>query len=98
MINANMAMCLLDNEIHKKADLAMIAEELLKFENVEASFAIGKLSEEVIGVSARSVGNINVEKIMNAIGGGGHKTDAAAQLEHITIQEVKTKIEEIVNA
>ena len=43
MINANMAMCLLDNEIHKKADLAMIAEELLKFENVEASFAIGKL-------------------------------------------------------
>ena len=45
MINANMAMCLLDNEIHKKADLAMIAEELLKFENVEASYAIGKHSE-----------------------------------------------------
>ena len=78
----------------KKADLAMIAEELLKFENVEASFAIGKLSEEVIGVSARSVGNINVEKIMNAIGGGGHKERSGFITDKFTLDEIKKGVKE----
>lgn len=97
MLNQRMAMCILDDDVYKKADLAMIAEELLKFEDVEASFTIGKLSHQVIGVSARSVGKIDVEKIMNAIGGGGHKTDAAAQLEQVTMEDVKKQIEQIVN-
>lgn len=96
MINHNMAMCILDDGIHTKADLAMTAEEILKFEDVEVSFAIGKLSDQVTGVSARSVGNIDVEKIMAQIGGGGHKTDAAAQLENFTMPEIREKIEQIV--
>jgi len=96
MINHNMAMCILDDGIHTKADLAMTAEEILKFEDVEVSFAIGKLSDQVTGVSARSVGNIDVEKIMTQIGVGGHKTDAAAQLENFTMPEIREKIEQIV--
>ncbi len=97
MINENMALCTMDMEIYAPKDLAEIAEQLLQFDNVEASFSIGKIKENVIGISARSLGNIDVEEIMEQIGGGGHKTDAACQLPNTTIEEAKTRILEIVN-
>lgn len=81
MITDNMALCVADNHIYQKKDLAAIAEELLQFENVEASFAIGKISNNKIGISARSLGKINVEQIMQKLGGGGHMTEAATELK-----------------
>ena len=89
MINSNIAMCLTDDEIYEKKDLAEIAEELLQFENVEASFVIGKVEDNLIDISARSIGTINVESYMAAIGGGGHINEAAAQIKDITIKEAK---------
>lgn len=97
MINKNTALCTMDAEIYTPKDLAEIAEQLLQFDNVEVSFSIGKIKENVIGISARSLGNIDVEKIMEQLGGGGHKTDAASQLVDITIEEAKKRIIEIVN-
>lgn len=97
MINDNMALCMMDENIYNPKDLAEIAEQLLQFDHVEASFAIGRLGKTVVGISARSLGNIDVENIMSVLGGGGHKTDAAVQLENITIKEAKEKILEIVN-
>lgn len=96
MINHNMAMCILDENIYGKEDLAAIAEQLLQFDDVEASFAIGKISQITIGVSARSIGKIDVEKIMTKLGGGGHTTEAAAQIKKTTIDKVKNSIIEIV--
>ena len=96
MINRNMAMCILDDNIYDKEDLATIAEELLQFDEVEASFSIGKLSKTTIGVSARSIGKINVEEIMTQLGGGGHITEAAAQIKKSSIDKVKKAIIEIV--
>lgn len=64
---------------------------------MEASFTIGRLEKNVIGVSARSLGNVNVEEIMSILGGGGHLTDAAAQLANAKMEEVKNRIIEIVN-
>lgn len=95
MINSNMAMCIINKEC-TSVDLATLAEELLNFEDVEASFTIGKLDEETIGVSARSLGKINVEKIMEKLGGGGHKSNAATQIKNKKLQEVKQKIIELV--
>lgn len=89
MISDNMAMCLADGGIYESKDLASISEELLKFENVSASFTIGNLSDNLIGVSARSIGKINVQEYMNTLGGGGHYNNAAAQLKDKTIEEVK---------
>lgn len=97
MINENMALCIMDDSIYTPKDLAEIAEQLLQFDKVEASFTIGRLEKNIIGVSARSLGNVNVEEIMSALGGGGHLTDAAAQLFNKTIIEVKDKILKIVN-
>ena len=95
MINSNMAMCIINKEC-TSVDLATLAEELLNFEDVEASFTIGKLDEETIGVSARSLGKINVEKIMEKLGGGGHKSNAATQIKDKKLQEVKQEIIELV--
>lgn len=95
MINSNMAMCIINKEC-TSVDLATLAEELLNFEDVEASFTIGKLDEETIGVSARSLGKINVEKIMEKLGGGGHKSNAATQIKNKKLQEVKQEIIELV--
>lgn len=96
MINSNMAMCVTDSKVYKKKDLAKLAENLLEFENVEASFVIGKISSKIVGISARSIGNLNVEEIMSKLGGGGHLNEAAAQFENVSISEVKRKLESVI--
>lgn len=94
-INDNMMICILDKSIYKSSDLAKIAEDILRIQDAEASFAIGYISEKTVGISARSIGKINVEKIMKKLGGGGHKTDAATKIENTSLEEVKKQLEEI---
>lgn len=84
----NMMICKLDKNNHNPSYLATMSEDLLRFDKVEASFTIGILSNKKIGISARSLGNINVEKIIENLGGGGHLTDAACQLD-LTIEEAE---------
>lgn len=97
MINGNMIMCTFDNNIYSKQDLAIIAKDLLNLEGVEASFVIGKTGINETSISARSIGNINVQKIMDKLGGGGHATEAAAQKNNTTISNVKKEIIKIIN-
>lgn len=85
----NMMICKLRKKNYNPSYLATMSEDLLRFDKVEASFTIGKLSNNKIGISARSLGNINVETYMSELGGGGHLTDAACQLENKTIKEVE---------
>lgn len=89
MINENMILCVADMEIYENKDLAAMALDLLQFESVEASFVIAKIKEDTIGISARSIGEIDVEKIMTKLGGGGHKEEAATQIKDKTLDEVK---------
>ncbi len=77
-----------DKEKNDPVELALLADELLSFDGVEASFAVGKLNDGQTGVSARSMGQINVAEIMNKIGGGGHITDAAAQFKNLKTKEI----------
>lgn len=95
MVNDNMIICVLDKTIYAGSDLAKISDELLQIEEVEASFTIGYVSENLVGISARSLGIINVEQIMNKFGGGGHKTEAAARIETEDIKEIKNKLENL---
>lgn len=98
MINSNMAMCIVPTDkFCNKTDLAIIAEKLLEFDKVEASFALGYTEENVVNISSRSLGRINVQKIMNKLGGGGHASEAAAEITDMELNEVKEKIIEIVN-
>lgn len=97
MINEKMSLCVLDHFIYSNKFLASLSEDLLQFENVEASFTIGKLKDQRIGISARSLGNINVLEIIKKLGGGGHLTEAATQIENSTIAEVEKKLLQIIN-
>ena len=92
MINEKMALCVLDQSVYSNKFLASLSEDLLQFENVEASFTIGKLKDQRIGISARSLGNINVLEIIRRLGGGGHLTEAATQIENQTIAEVEKQL------
>lgn len=92
MINDFVAMCISSNSICTNIELAEIAEELLTFEGVKASFVIGKLGDDLVGVSARSLGEIDVSEIMKKMGGGGHSSNAATQLKNRTIKSVKQEI------
>ncbi|MCT7698253.1 MAG: DHHA1 domain-containing protein, partial [Lactobacillus crispatus] len=57
-----------------------------------ASFAITRRSDNTIGISARSMGKINVQIIMEKLGGGGHLSNAATQIKDVTIEEAKQKL------
>ncbi len=82
----------LDDKVHEKKYLATISEALLQFEGIEASFTIGYVDNDIIGISARSIGNVDVEHLMAKLNGGGHKTTAAAQFTNNTLEEVKQKL------
>lgn len=92
MITENIALCVMDNNIYKKYMLALISEDLLQFDKVEASFTIGYVGENIVGISARSIGNIDIENIMYKLGGGGHKTDAATEIKGLTLEDVKNQL------
>ena len=63
--------------------IAQAANDLLRIQGVDASFVAVQVGNGV-NVSARSMGAVNVQVIMESLGGGGHQTMAAAQLKHIT--------------
>lgn len=63
------------------------ADELLTIKYVDASFVLFKTMSNEISISARSMGNLNVQLIMEALGGGGHQTMAGAQLKDVTVNE-----------
>ena len=77
----------------KNANLicAKSADELLTISDITASFVIGDVGEKVC-ISGRSIGDINVQVILEKLGGGGHITLAGAQVEGMTKQEVKQEL------
>ncbi len=74
--------------IYRREDLAKTADTLLFFNDIEASFVIGKIGKDIVGISARSLGNYEISGILEALGGGGDSYNGAAVFEHKTIGEV----------
>lgn len=74
--------------IYRREDLARTADTLLFFNDIEASFVIGKIGKEVVGISARSLGEYDISTILEELGGGGDSYNGAAVFENKTIGEV----------
>ena len=93
MIQYKIAMILADaqNEYTTK-ELARTADYGLNY-GVDASFAVGKISEDIVAVSARSKNNIDVGKVMHEMGGGGNQFSAAAKIKDTSVEEVGKKLE-----
>lgn len=75
--------------IYRREDLAKVADTLLFFNNIEASFVIGKIGKDTIGISARSLGNYDIITILEKLGGGGDNYNGAAKFEKTTISKVE---------
>ncbi|WP_424767770.1 DHH family phosphoesterase [Paenibacillus sp. sgz302251] len=74
--------------------IAQSADTLLNMTDILASFVIGERSDGLIGISARSLGHMNVQVVMERMGGGGHLTNAAAQLEG-SVQEIAERLKKV---
>lgn len=72
--------------------IAQTADILLTMKDISASFVIAYRSDGLIGISARSLGDLNVQLVMEKLGGGGHLTNAAAQVQESSIEDVKLKL------
>ena len=66
-------------------------DELLTISDITASFVLGNSGDKVC-ISGRSIGDINVQVILEKLGGGGHITLAGAQLEGCTLEEAKQEL------
>ena len=70
---------------------------MLNIEDVDASFVIFPTDDGGASVSARSYGRVNVQLIMEKLGGGGHQTMAAAQLKDISVDSAEKMLEDAVS-
>lgn len=77
--------------------IAQTADILLTMQGVAASFVIASRADGKIGISARSLGELNVQLIMEELGGGGHLTNAACQLDVESVEEAKEMLTAILN-
>ena len=76
---------------------AQTADMMLSMENIDASFVVTKREDGRIGISGRSLGNKNVQRVMEKMGGGGHFSNAATQLTDTTIEEAVIQLKEVIS-
>ena len=92
-INDQIAICAGEEDrYYDSVTAAQAADMLLQISNVDASFVITKRSDGGVGVSSRSMGDFNVQVVMEKMGGGGHLANAATQISGKTVAEVKQEL------
>lgn len=84
-----------DEDIHQRQFLAKIADNVITVNTIKAAFCIGRIAENEVGISARSLDEANVQTIMEKLGGGGHFNNAACQIVNISLEEAKEKLIEV---
>ncbi|KIY22887.1 DHH family phosphoesterase [Mesobacillus subterraneus] len=77
--------------------IAQAADILLTMEGVQASFVLSRRVEDTIGISARSLGEVNVQIIMESLDGGGHLSNAATQLADLSIDEAESLLQHAID-
>lgn len=98
IVNRNMAVAVGDEDtIYERSELAKTADTILTFNNIEASFVIGRTGKNEVNISARSLGKVNVEILMKELNGGGHETDAATQIKDVSLEEVKNMLIKLIS-
>lgn len=95
-VKNDIAIALCPPDIKDTVLAAQVADELLNVTDIQASFVIVKIDDEIF-ISGRSFGNINVQVILETLGGGGHMTIAGASLKNISIDEAKEKLQNAID-
>lgn len=86
-----------EDKYYTNVMLAQSADLLLTLKGIECSFAIGYLEEGKVGISARSLGKVNVQLIMEELGGGGHLANAATQIEGVNLDEALERLNDAID-
>ena len=86
-----------EEEIYTRPLLAKVGNELLNIAEIKAVFVAGRVDKDKIAISARSKTEVNVQLIMEKLGGGGHFSMAACQVEENTVKETIDKLEEAID-
>lgn len=76
--------------------LAQVADAALQINDIDAAFTISRMSDDIVGISARSFQKVNVQILLESIGGGGHFSVAAAQLKNRSIKEVVDELKNMI--
>jgi c-di-AMP phosphodiesterase-like protein len=95
-VNNDIAIAICPPDIKDNILAAQVADELLNITGVQASFVLAKIDNEVF-MSGRSFGDINVQVILEELGGGGHMTIAGAKIKDISIDEAKEQLKQAVD-
>ena len=85
-----------DSTTYDTVVISKAADAMLAMSGIEASFVLAKNTQGFISISARSRSKINVQRIMEELGGGGHFNLAAAQIENMGLSEVGDKLTQLV--
>ena len=91
----DLAIAAIDEEC-ERVTAAKAADELLTLSGVQASFVFYPKDGGVY-ISARSLGEVNVQVIVEALGGGGNSTSAGGQLPGVTVDQVRQKLQEAID-
>lgn len=75
--------------------IAQVSESLLDIKDIDASFTIVNFADQTVGISARSYGAINVQLLMEEMGGGGHLSSAATQIKDVSVHDAYLQLKHI---
>ena len=75
---------------------AQAADELVNISGIDTSFVVFK-SEDTVNISARSIGDVNVQVILEKLGGGGNRSGAGAQIRDMTVAEASAKLKNAID-
>lgn len=95
-VENSVAIATCPNKIEDNVLTAQAADELLNITGIQASFVLVKIGDDVV-ISGRSLGEINVQLILEELGGGGHLTMAGARVENGDLNDVVIQLKEAVD-
>ena len=81
-----------EDKSYQTVAISKAADTMLAMSGIEATFVVSKNTQGYVSISARSRSKINVQRIMENMGGGGHFNLAAAQIKDLTVAEVTRKL------
>lgn len=87
-----------DDVVYDNVVAAQAADSLLQMLGVEQSYAVTLRADGKVGISARSTGQINVQIVMEHLGGGGHLSNAATQITGVTVTQAVEQLTTLVTA
>lgn len=93
-VNDNIAIAITPKNVDTVI-IAKAADELLNISGISVSFVLGEVNNDIY-ISGRSIGDINIQIVLEALGGGGHMNIAGTKMSNITMEEVINKLREAI--